>query len=105
MNTYAPAFAVRYRGRNDPATPLNTAYNYQLTYTIVGNAPANLLYSVLGPAQLTRENYIELMWSPIVGLIKVTISRSGTTLFESAGSEGGFTDQGQYNSSTSGVRI
>lgn len=106
MTQVQPAFWVRYRGRNDPQAPgNNTAYNYVLSYTIVGNAPVNLAYSCLGPPQLNRENFIEVKWVPIVGLIQVTITRNTVTLFQSNGSECGFTDQGQFNSATSGVLV
>lgn len=104
MTQVAPGFAARYRGRVDPSVPLNTAYNYQFTYTIVGQAPTNLAYGVLGPPQLTKENYIELYWTPIVGLIQVTINRAGNIIFQSPGSECGCMDQGQLTSSTTGVR-
>lgn len=99
-----PAFWARYRGAVDPAIPNSTTYTYQLIYTIVGNAPQNLTFSVMGPPQLTRQRFIEIRWSPIVGLIRATVTRASANLFDSNGAEGGFLDQGQFNSSTTGVR-
>lgn len=105
MTQVQPAFWANYRGRNDPQLPPQIAYTYTFAYTIVGQAPVNLSYTVQGPPQLTRENYVELKWTPIVGLLAVTISRGGTNLFQSNGAEQGCVDQGQIISSTTGVQI
>ena len=103
MTQVQPAFWVRYRGAVDPQIPNTTTYTYQLTYTIVGNVPVNLSYACLGPPQLNRERFIDISWSPIVGLIRVVITRNTVVMFDSLGAEGGFSDQGQFNSSTTGV--
>lgn len=105
MNIQALALVARYRGRVDPALmPLNTAYNYTGSFTIVGQAPVNISFGVLGPPQLTRENYIELVWPYVPGLIRVTVNRGVTNIFDSNGAELGFKDQGQLISSTTGVQ-
>lgn len=99
------AMAVRYRGSVDPANmPLMTAYNYTGSFTIVGQAPVNRLFGALGPPQLTRERYMEIVWPYVPGLIRVTVSRGVTNVYDGNGAEGGFLDQGQSISSTTGVR-
>lgn len=104
MTQTVPAFWVKYRGEVDPQKPsLTTAYNYSFTYTIVGNAPANLLYGCLGPPQLTKRDYIEVNWTPILGLVQVTVSRNTIGIFQSNGASQGFRDEGQIISSTGGV--
>ena len=103
MTQVQPAFWCKYRGPVDPQIPNTTAYNYTFTYTIVGNAPQNLSYGVLGPPQLTKQRYVEIKWSPIVGLVAVTVVRGGTNIFQSTGAEQGFRDEGQFISATTGV--
>lgn len=104
MTQVQPAFWARYRGTLDPAVPNTTIYTYQLAYTIVGGIPQLLNFSVFGPPQLTRQRFIEVNWSPIVGMIRATVTRASINLYDGPGSECGFIDQGQVTSSTTGVR-
>lgn len=103
MTQVIPAFWVRYRGTVDPQIPNTTSYVYTINYTIVGLAPTALGYTVLGPPQLNKQRFMEINWSPIVGLIAVTVTRGGINIFQSSGAEQGFRDEGQFLSATTGA--
>lgn len=105
MTQVQPAFWVRYRGDLDPQIPNNVTYTYAVTAYTNGTNVVLLSrsFSAQGPPQLTKQRYMEISWSPMVGMNRITISRNGTPYFASNGAEGGFRDEGQFTTFTGGV--
>lgn len=104
MTQVAPAFWVRYRGEVDPQKPFNTTYNYAVTLL----APNNVILlsgtrTVIGPPQLTKQNFIEINWTVPPGLVRVLMTRGGNAIWQSNGASGGFRDEGQYIVNNGGV--
>lgn len=101
----APAFWAKYRGEVDPQRPNVTPYLYQATFYTT--PPFTQLYTasftVYGPPQLNKRDYVEIRWSPMVGLINVDITRNGLDWWRTNGAEQGTRDEGQYNVINGGV--
>ena len=100
----APGFWVRYRGISDPQIPNNTTY----TYTIGMTAPKgvvllNATVTILGPSQLTKQNYMDVRWSYTPGLVQVSIAKNSVAFYRTNGAEQGFRDEGQYSAINGGV--
>ena len=112
MTYQAPAFWAKYRGRADPAVPLTTPYTYNSWFYLGAPYPTGVeivgpAFTVMGPPQLTKENYIEIRWAVIPALImvRITLNDPGTLFWDSNGAEGGFRDEGRFHSMIGGVPL
>lgn len=107
-----PAFWAKYRGVVDPQMPFGTVYTYT-AFFYHANQPVggstfayNLAYSVLGPPQLTKANYIELRWTVPPGVIGIMIEfppANPAFYYMSNAAESGTRDEGRFNILGSGV--
>ena len=104
MAQVAPAFWVRYRGTVDSQRPNATPYVYAVTALTATNAVLLAqTITVLGPPQLNKQNFMEINWSPMVGLTQIVISRNSAQFYRTNGSSNGFRDEGQFIQVNGGV--
>lgn len=100
----APAFWVVYRGNNDPQIPLATTYVYTANfYLATGVQLYSATFTILGPTQLTKRDYMDVRWTPMIGLTRVSIALNSAQYYDSEGSSQGFRDEGQYSKTSGGV--
>lgn len=107
MTQVQPAFWAKYRGEVDPQRPNITPYAYTATMYTKNNPEVQLFsgeYTVYGPPQLNKRDYIEVRWSPAVGLTRIVITRNSVDFYQTNGAEQGFRDEGQYNVVNGGVQ-
>ena len=71
--------------------------------TALNNVLLARTFAVVGPPQLTKQNYMEINWSPAVGMTQIVIAKNGTTFYRTNGASQGFRDEGQYTAINGGV--
>lgn len=111
----APAFWARYRGEVDPQRPNTTEYRYTAYFFLSSGGTLDpnglnwadfspIVFTVLGPPQLSKKDYVEIRWTYVPGLIRIIIANPiGLWFYTSNGAEQGFRDEGQYNFINGGV--
>lgn len=108
MPNVTPKFWGRFRGVVDPQRPFSTTYNYTASFYYNGQSPTaptfgSINFSILGPPQLSKRNFMEIRWEYLPGMTQVIIVRNGISYYQSNAAEQGFRDEDQYNVINGGV--